>query len=67
MGIADSFRDKADQLIDKVGEDRVKDGVEKAGDKADDLTKGKYSDQVDKGQDAARNYIDRSDGDDSNR
>jgi antitoxin protein of toxin-antitoxin system len=66
MGIADSFKDKADQAIDKVGGDRAKQGVEKAGDKVDDMTGGKYSGHVDKGQDAASDYIDRTD-DDSNR
>jgi hypothetical protein len=66
MGIADSFKDKAEQAIDKVGGDRAKQGVEKAGDKVDDMTGGKYAGQVDKGQDAASDYIDRTD-DDSNR
>lgn len=66
MGIADSFRDKAEQAIDKVGGDRAKQGVEKAGDKIDDATGGKYASHVDKGQDAASDYIDRMD-DDSNR
>ncbi len=40
MGIADSFKDKAEQAIDKVGGDRVKQGVEKAGDKVDEKTGG---------------------------
>lgn len=66
MGIADSFKDKADQAIDKIGGDRAKQGVEKGGDKLDDMTGSKYSEHVDKGQDAASNYIDRTD-DDSNR
>jgi hypothetical protein len=61
MGIADSFREKADQAVDKIGADRVKDGVEKAGDKLDDKTGGKYAEHVDKGQDAASNYVDRMD------
>ncbi|MEH1123964.1 antitoxin [Micromonospora sp. CPCC 206061] len=63
MGIADSFREKADQAVDKVGADRVKDGVEKAGDKVDDATGGKYAQHVDKGQNAASDYIDRTDDD----
>ncbi|GAA4677196.1 antitoxin [Phytohabitans rumicis] len=67
MGIADSFREKAEQAIDKIGADRVKDGVEKAGDKLDEKTGGKYADHIDKGQNAASNYIDKMDGDDSNK
>jgi MT0933-like antitoxin protein len=66
MGIADSFKDKADQAIDKIGGDRAKQGVEKGGDKLDDMTGGKYAGHVDKGQDAASDYVDRTD-DDSNR
>ncbi|MCW6003198.1 antitoxin [Micromonospora sp. CPCC 205371] len=63
MGIADSFREKADQAVDKIGADRAKDGVEKAGDKLDDATGGKYAEHVDKGQNAASDYIDRTDED----
>lgn len=63
MGIADSFREKAEQAVDKVGGERVKDGVEKAGDKLDEKTGGKYADHVDKGQNAASDYIDRMDDD----
>lgn len=66
MGIADSFKDKAEQAIDKIGGDRAKQGVEKAGDKVDDMTGGKYAGHVDKGQSAASDYIDRMD-DNSNR
>jgi hypothetical protein len=63
MGIADSFKEKADQAVDKIGADRVKDGVEKAGDKVDDATGGKYAEHVDKGQNAASDYIDKMDDD----
>jgi hypothetical protein len=66
MGIADSFRDKAEKAVDKIGGERAKRGVEKIGDKIDEKTGGKYSGQVDKGQDAASKYIDRMD-DDSKR
>lgn len=67
MGIADSFKDKAEQAVDKVGADRAKDGVEQAGDKVDDLTGGKYAEHVDKGQNAAGDYIEKLDGDASNQ
>jgi MT0933-like antitoxin protein len=66
MGIADSFRDKAEKAIDKIGGDRAKRGVEKAGDKLDDMTGGKHARHVDKAQDAASNYIDKK-SDDSKR
>ncbi|MDQ7910318.1 antitoxin [Phytohabitans sp. ZYX-F-186] len=66
MGIADSFKDKAEQAVDKIGGDRVKQGVEKAGDKIDEMTGGKFAGQVDKGQSAASDYVDKMD-DDSNR
>jgi hypothetical protein len=61
MGIADSFKDKAEQVVEKVGPDRAKDGVQKAGDKADEMTGGKYKSHLDKGQQAASDYIDKSD------
>jgi hypothetical protein len=39
-------------------------GIEKAGDIIDDKTSGKYAEQVDKGQDAAREGLDNLSGDD---
>lgn len=66
MGIADSFKDKAGRAIDKVDGERAKQGVQKAGDKLDEMTGGKYSKQIDKGQEAASDFIDRKGGD-SNR
>ncbi|GAA4463451.1 antitoxin [Phytohabitans houttuyneae] len=66
MGIADSFKDKAEQAIDKIGGDRVKQGVEKAGDKVDEMTGGKYSSHIDKGQAAASDYVEKMD-DEPNR
>jgi hypothetical protein len=67
MGIADSFKEKAEQAVDKIGADRVKEGVEKLGDKVDERTGGKYADHIDKGQSAADKYLDKMDGDDSNK
>ncbi|WP_312892346.1 antitoxin [Allostreptomyces psammosilenae] len=53
MGAFDKFKDKADQLKDKVGGERIDKGVEKAGDAVDQRTGGKYAEQVDKAQEAA--------------
>jgi hypothetical protein len=39
--------------------DSVKDGIDKAGDFIDDKTDGKHAGHVDKGQDAARDYVDK--------
>jgi hypothetical protein len=38
--------------------DAVKDGIEKTGDMVDDKTGGQYSEHVDKGQDAAKDFVD---------
>jgi len=56
MGIGD-FVDKAkDMAADNA--DKVKDGIEQAGDIADEKTGGKYSDKIDQGQEAAKDYVD---------
>jgi len=39
--------------------DAVKDGVDKAGDFVDDKTGGKYAEHVDKGQEAAKDYVEK--------
>lgn len=49
MGIFDKAQDLAEQHPDQVDQ-----GIEKAGDAVDERTGGKYAEQVDKGQDAAR-------------
>ncbi len=56
MGISDSMGDKAKDMM-SGNEDKVDDAVKKAGDKADDATGNKYSDQIDKGEDAASDAI----------
>ena len=51
-------------LLDKVkgllgaNADKVKEGVEKAGDMVDEKTDGKYADQVDMAQDKVEELID---------
>lgn len=39
--------------------DAAKDGVDKAGDFIDEKTDGKHAERVDKGQETARDYIDK--------
>ena len=48
-GFLDKAREAADQHDDKVDQ-----GLEKAGDFADQKTGGKYDEQIDKGVDAAQ-------------
>ena len=55
MGIGD-FIDKAKDMM-SGNKDKVKDGVEKAADMADEKTGGKFSDQVDKGEEAAKDFV----------
>lgn len=61
-----SFLDKAKSLIgqgvDKVGVDKVGEGLDKAGDIADEKTGGKFSDQIDQGVEAAKNEAEKMDG-----
>jgi hypothetical protein len=45
--------------------DTVKGGIDKAGDTVDDKTGAKFSDQVDKGQDMAKDAVDKVGGDET--
>ncbi|AXK85645.1 antitoxin [Nocardia farcinica] len=53
-----SIIDKLKELVGK-NPDRVKGGIDKAGDMFDQRTGGKYADHVDKGQQKAKDYLDR--------
>lgn len=53
-----SIIDKLKELVGK-NPDRVKGGIDKAGDMFDQRTGGKYADHVDKGQQKAKDYFDR--------
>jgi hypothetical protein len=53
----DKLMQQAEDLVEEHHE-KIKDGVDKAGDLVDDKTGGKYSDHVDTGQDAAKGVID---------
>ncbi|MCV7066638.1 antitoxin [Mycolicibacterium houstonense] len=50
------FLDKAKDLLSKNA-DKVDTAIDKAGDIVDQKTQGKYSQHVDKAQDAAKNAI----------
>ena len=61
MGIGD-FVDKAKDLAAEH-EDEVKDGIDKAADLADEKTGGKYSEHIDGGADAAKDFVEGLDDD----
>ncbi|HVX46290.1 MAG TPA: antitoxin [Mycobacteriales bacterium] len=63
MGFLDDAKDKAKDLMGGH-EDQVDEGLDKAGDFADDKTGGKFSDQIDSGKDQASEFL--SGGDDDN-
>jgi hypothetical protein len=60
MGIFDEIKDKVSEFVegnpDKV-EDLSDQGIDKAGDALDSATDGKFSDQVDQGQQIADDKI----------
>lgn len=57
MGIFDSAKDKATDYANE-NPDKLDQGVEKAGDFADEKTGGQHADQIDKGQDFANEKLD---------
>ena len=61
MGIGD-FLDKAKDLAAE-NKDQVDDVIDRAGDMIDEKTDGKYSDQVDQGQEAAKDFVEGLDED----
>ena len=54
-----AFLDKVKNLLARNA-DKVDTAIDKAGDIVDQKTQGKYSSQVDKVQDAAKNAVDKS-------
>ena len=54
------FMDKVKGML-SGHRDQAERGIEKGGDMIDDRTGGKYADQVDKGQDAARDALGKLD------
>jgi hypothetical protein len=54
-----AFLDKVKNLLAKNA-DKVDTAIDKAGDIADQKTQGKYTDKIDKVQDAAKKAVDKS-------
>jgi hypothetical protein len=54
-----AFLDKVKDLLSK-NKDKVDTAIDKAGDIADQKTQGKYTDKIDKVQDAAKNAVDKN-------
>jgi hypothetical protein len=54
------FLDKVKDVLSKNA-DKVETAIDKAGDVVDQKTQGKYSEQIDKAQEAAKNAIDKTD------
>ncbi len=67
MGIADSFREMAGKAKEKMDPEKAKRRVDKAGDRIDNATGGRYSNYVDRGQNAAKSRIDRMREEDENQ
>ena len=57
MGLRDWFNKGKKAAAEN--KDAVSEGVDKAGDFVDDKTGGKYEEHVDKGQEAAKDYIEK--------
>lgn len=56
MGLFDSAKDKASESAGEH-QDKIDDGIERAGDAADEKTGGKYSDHVDSAEDLAKDKL----------
>ena len=56
------FMDKVKGMLGQHG-DKVDQGIDRAGDAVDDKTGGKYAGHVDKGQEAAKDQMDKLQGD----
>ncbi|MEN8239327.1 MAG: antitoxin [Actinomycetota bacterium] len=61
MGIGD-YVDKAKDLV-TGNKEKVKDGIDKAADLADEKTGGKFSGHVDQGADMAKDQVDKLESD----
>lgn len=57
MGLSDWFKKAKGMAAEN--KDAVKDGIEKAGDFVDEKTGDKFAEHVDKGQEAASDFIDK--------
>ncbi|WP_433167014.1 antitoxin [Kribbella sp. CA-247076] len=63
MGMFDSMKDKATDAVDEHG-DKVDQGMDKAGDFANEKTGGEHGDKIDQGTDFAKDRLDNLDGQD---
>ena len=61
MGFLDDAKKKLTKAVDDHG-DKIRDGLDKAGDLADKKTKGKYTDKIAQGKTAATGALDKLDG-----
>ena len=59
MGLKDWFGKGKKAAADN--KDAVKDGIDKAGDFVDEKTGGQHAEHVDKGQEMAKDYVDKLD------
>jgi antitoxin protein of toxin-antitoxin system len=57
MGASDKMNQMKDKAKDAMSGDDMKDKVDQAADKADEMTDEKYSDHIDKGADAIKNKM----------
>ncbi len=63
MSMFDNIKDKAKELVDGHG-DKVEQGIDKAGQMADERTGGQHAEQIQQGQQKARDGLDSLDGQD---
>jgi hypothetical protein len=65
MGFLDKLKKSADDVEEKASElvsehsDKIHEGIEKTADFADDKTKGKYSEKIEKVEKAASDLVDK--------
>lgn len=67
MGIFDSFKNRASDLMEKAedlakehqpgAKDKMGEGMDRAGDMADDATGSRFTDQIDRGVDVAKQRL----------
>ncbi|HZX03277.1 antitoxin [Kribbella sp.] len=62
----DEMKDKAEELA-KEHPDQVNEGLEKAGDFANEKTGGKFGDQIEQGENYARDQFGGGQGDNNNQ
>ena len=61
MGFLDDAKKQLAKVVDDHG-DKIRDGIEKAGDVVDEKTQGKYTDKIARGKSAATGVLDKLDG-----